>query len=59
MIKFDLKDDPMLCSGHAACPGCTPWWVRAYSSSRKTSAVSSVSLPPVGIAHAQQHFEIQ
>ena len=22
MIKFDLKDDPMLCSGHAACPGC-------------------------------------
>ena len=22
MIKLDLKDDPMLCSGHAACPGC-------------------------------------
>ncbi|MBE7521249.1 MAG: pyruvate synthase subunit beta [Burkholderiales bacterium] len=22
MMKFDLQDDPMLCSGHAACPGC-------------------------------------
>jgi len=22
MIKLELHDDPMLCSGHAACPGC-------------------------------------
>ena len=22
MIRFDLNQDPMLCSGHAACPGC-------------------------------------
>jgi pyruvate ferredoxin oxidoreductase beta subunit/2-oxoisovalerate ferredoxin oxidoreductase beta subunit len=22
MIKLDRKDEPMLCSGHAACPGC-------------------------------------
>jgi pyruvate ferredoxin oxidoreductase beta subunit/2-oxoisovalerate ferredoxin oxidoreductase beta subunit len=22
MIKLELQDDPMLCSGHAACPGC-------------------------------------
>jgi pyruvate ferredoxin oxidoreductase beta subunit/2-oxoisovalerate ferredoxin oxidoreductase beta subunit len=22
MIKLDLKHEPMLCSGHAACPGC-------------------------------------
>ena len=22
MIRFEAKDDPMLCSGHAACPGC-------------------------------------
>ena len=22
MISYELHDDPMLCSGHAACPGC-------------------------------------
>ena len=22
MQKLDLREDPMLCAGHAACPGC-------------------------------------